>query len=79
MKGFGAVYRKELYSLFASPIFYAVAFTFLVLVAFHFSIALSAIQSRESKMAQRVALLEARLNQLERDRAKDDTDPSRKA
>jgi len=57
----------------------AVAFTFLVLVAFHFSIALSAIQSRESKMAQRVALLEARLNRLERDRSKDDADPSRPA
>ncbi len=36
MKGFGAVYRKELYSLFASPIFYAVAFTFLVLAGYFF-------------------------------------------
>jgi ABC-2 type transport system permease protein len=36
MKGFGSVYRKELYSLFASPIFYAVAFTFLVLAGYFF-------------------------------------------
>jgi ABC-2 type transport system permease protein len=36
MKGFVSVYRKELYSLFASPIFYAVAFTFLVLAGYFF-------------------------------------------
>jgi len=36
MKGFASVYRKELYSLFASPIFYAVAFTFLVLAGYFF-------------------------------------------
>jgi ABC-2 type transport system permease protein len=34
MKGFVSVYRKELYSLFASPIFYAVAFTFLVIAGY---------------------------------------------
>jgi ABC-2 type transport system permease protein len=31
MKGFGAIYRKELYSLFASPIFYVVAVVFLLI------------------------------------------------
>lgn len=36
MNGFGAVYRKELYSLFASPIFYVVAFTFLLISGYFF-------------------------------------------
>ncbi len=36
MKGFVAVYRKELYSLFASAIFYVVAFTFLVIAGYFF-------------------------------------------
>lgn len=36
MKGFSPVYRKELYSLFASPIFYVVAFTFLVISGYFF-------------------------------------------
>lgn len=36
MKGFGSVYRKELYSLFASPIFYVVAFMFLVIAGYFF-------------------------------------------
>lgn len=31
MKGFAAIYRKELYSLFASPIFYVVAVVFLLI------------------------------------------------
>jgi ABC-2 type transport system permease protein len=31
MKGFASIYRKELYSLFASPVFYVVAFTFLLI------------------------------------------------
>ncbi len=31
MKGFGAIYRKELYSLFASPVFYVVAVVFLLI------------------------------------------------
>lgn len=39
----------------------SVAFTFLFLVAFHFSISLSDIQSRNSKMAQKIAMLEAEL------------------
>ena len=36
MNAFGSVYRKELYSLFASPIFYVVAFTFLVISGYFF-------------------------------------------
>jgi ABC-2 type transport system permease protein len=36
MKGLWAVYRKELYSLFASPIFYVVAFIFLVIAGYFF-------------------------------------------
>lgn len=44
----------------------AVAFTFLVLVAFHFSISLSASQSKQTKLAQRVAILEARVRELEK-------------
>jgi len=36
MRGFVSVYRKELYLLFASPIFYAVAFIFLVLNGYFF-------------------------------------------
>lgn len=43
----------------------AVSFTFLVMVAFHFSISLSAIQLKQSKVAQRVAILEARLQKME--------------
>ena len=34
MKGFGAIYRKELYSLFASPIFYVVAAVFLIITGY---------------------------------------------
>jgi ABC-2 type transport system permease protein len=34
MKGFVSVYRKELYSLFASPVFFAVAFTFLTIAGY---------------------------------------------
>ncbi len=36
MKGFGSVYRKELYALFASPIFYTVGVTFLVISGYFF-------------------------------------------
>lgn len=43
----------------------AVAFTFLVLVAFHFSISMSASLSRQTRIAQRMALLEARVRDLE--------------
>lgn len=44
----------------------AVIFTFLLLVAFHFSIALSALTDDRSRLAQRCAQLEARLEELER-------------
>lgn len=47
----------------------SVTFTFLLLVAFHFSITLSSMELKHSKMAQRVAILEARLKTLE-DQAK---------
>ncbi|SMC23378.1 ABC-2 type transport system permease protein [Desulfacinum hydrothermale DSM 13146] len=36
MRGFWSVYRKELYLVFASPIFFAVAFIFLVLNGYFF-------------------------------------------
>jgi ABC-2 type transport system permease protein len=36
MKGLWAVYRKELFSLFASPIFYVVAFIFLFIAGYFF-------------------------------------------
>jgi len=36
MRGFWSVYRKELYVLFASPVFYVVAFTFLMLAGYFF-------------------------------------------
>jgi len=36
MKGFWSVYRKDLYSLFASPIFYVLAVTFLILSGYFF-------------------------------------------
>ena len=36
MKGFAAVYRKELYALFASPIFYVIGLTFLIISGYFF-------------------------------------------
>jgi len=36
MRGFRPLYRKELFSLFASPIFYVVAFTFLIISGYFF-------------------------------------------
>lgn len=44
----------------------AVVFTFLLLVAFHFSIALSEQEEDKARLAQRCALLEARIERLER-------------
>ena len=44
----------------------AVVFTFLVLVAFHFSIALSALNDKAAATASRCAILEARIRELER-------------
>ncbi len=64
MKGFWSVYRKELYSLFASPIFYVVAFTFLVISGyFYFNIVayynlLSFQANQNPMMAKQFGLLE---------------------
>lgn len=44
----------------------AVIFVFLVLVTFHFSIALSALNDRATAFAIRIAILECRLEELER-------------
>jgi uncharacterized PurR-regulated membrane protein YhhQ (DUF165 family) len=43
-----------------------VVFLFLVLVSFHFSIALSALNDKASATASRCAILEARIQELER-------------
>ena len=64
MKGFVSVYRKELYSLFALPVFYAVAFTFLVLAGYFFYSAvvyynlLSFQASQDPMMAKQMNLME---------------------
>ena len=44
----------------------AVVFTFLILVSFHFSIALSALNDKAAATASRCAILEARIHELER-------------
>ena len=44
----------------------AIVFTFLILVAFHFSTALSLARDNFARLAQQTAILEARLNHLER-------------
>lgn len=49
----------------------AVALTFLVLLAFHFSTSMSSMMSRHSKTAQRTALLEARIHELEKQLAEE--------
>ena len=41
-----------------------IVFTFLLLIAFHFSIALSGMQKKQAQMAQRCAMLEAKLEEL---------------
>ncbi|MFT5240389.1 MAG: hypothetical protein ACI9OU_000757 [Candidatus Promineifilaceae bacterium] len=43
----------------------SVMFTFLLLVAFHFSITMSSMELKQSKTAQRIAILEARLLEVE--------------
>jgi len=45
----------------------AVAFVFLVMVSFHFSISLSSLGSKQSQIAQRVAILEERIREMERE------------
>ena len=44
----------------------AIVFTFLILVAFHFSTTLSIARDNLARLAQQTAILEARLNDLER-------------
>lgn len=44
----------------------AVIFVFLILVSFHFSIALSALNDKTAATASRCAILEARVHELER-------------
>lgn len=43
-----------------------ILFVFLLLIAFHFSLALSAYQQKQTRIAQRCAMLEARLEELTR-------------
>ncbi len=43
-----------------------IIFTFLLLIAFHFSIALSGYQKKQSRIAQRCAILEERIEELEK-------------
>ena len=61
MKGAYVVYRKELYRLFASPIFYVVAFIFLALAGYFFYSAV-AFYSLLSFQASRDPFLSDQLN-----------------
>ena len=61
MKGTCVVYRKELYRLFASPIFYVVAFIFLALVGYFFYSSV-AYYSLLSFQAGRTPFLSEQLN-----------------
>jgi ABC-2 type transport system permease protein len=56
MKGFRSVYRKELYSIFASPIFYAVAFIFLVLAGIFFYLILDYFNNLSFELSRNPAL-----------------------
>lgn len=56
MKGFWPVYRKELYAIFASPIFYAVAFIFLVISGIFFYLILDYFNHLSFELAQNPAL-----------------------
>jgi ABC-2 type transport system permease protein len=64
MRGFGSVYRRELYSLFASPIFYVVAVTFLVITGYFFYAAVATFNlisfqaSQNPMMASQLSLTE---------------------
>jgi hypothetical protein len=59
-----ALFRAVMGMTYASAVL-AVTFTFLVLVAFHFSISISGFQSKQDRIAQRLAILEARVKELE--------------
>lgn len=52
MKGFWSVYRKELYAIFASPIFYAVAFIFLVISGIFFYMILDYFNNLSFELSQ---------------------------
>jgi ABC-2 type transport system permease protein len=52
MKGFWPVYRKELYGIFASPIFYAVAFIFLAISGIFFYLIMDYFNSLSFQLAQ---------------------------
>lgn len=56
MKGFWPVYRKELYGIFASPIFYVVSFVFLVLAGIFYYVILSYFNSLSFEIAQNPTL-----------------------
>jgi hypothetical protein len=57
----------------------AVAFTFLALLAFHFSTSMSAMESDRDKIAQKLAVLEARLKELEKKSANERPGNGRKS
>ena len=52
MKGFCPVYRKELYGIFASPIFYAVAFIFLAISGIFFYLIIASFNDLSYQLAQ---------------------------
>ncbi|MHC1728859.1 MAG: ABC transporter permease [Syntrophobacteraceae bacterium] len=56
MKGFLAVYRKELYGMFVSPIFYVVAFFFLVISGVFFYLILNYFNQLSFELSQNPAL-----------------------
>ncbi len=58
MKGFLPVYRKELYSIFASPIFYAVAFIFLVISGIFFYLILDYFNHLSFELARNPMMAE---------------------
>ncbi len=52
MKGFWPVYRKELYAMFMSPIFYAVGFIFLVIAGVFFYLIVTQVVMLSYQVAQ---------------------------
>jgi ABC-2 type transport system permease protein len=57
MKGFWPVYRKELYGMFMSPVFYVVAFFFLCISGFFSRILLIQISEASVQLAQHPELM----------------------
>ncbi|MFZ2445474.1 MAG: ABC transporter permease [Syntrophobacteraceae bacterium] len=64
MKGFWPVYRKELYGIFASPIFYAVAFIFLIITGIFFYLILDYFNRLSFELAQN-PMLARQINVME--------------